>query len=83
MIEVWEVTMTDLWRDGCGWVENGAWRHVEGLRVPAGISDLALARKVLAVAGYTGVRMSKLDTFWWRHGTIGIRADFIGHEEEL
>ena len=48
----WEVEVTDLF----GGEANYAWVERSKLRVPDGISDLALVRRIKSAAGYSGIR---------------------------
>ena len=75
--DLYEITVTDMIHDGYGWQENGCWTTRTELVVDQGISDLALARRVLKTAGYSGEITEKLGDLWWRCGHVSVRADFI------
>lgn len=68
------VVLCGLVHDGCGWSENQPYRSAE-LILPAGLSDRAFARRVLASVDATGMRRDG----WagddcWRSGTLGVYA---------
>ena len=48
----WDIEVTDLF----GGEANYAWVERSKLRVPDGISDLALVRRIKSVTGYSGIR---------------------------
>ena len=48
----WDIEVTDLF----GGEANYAWVERSKLRVPDGISDLALVRRIKSAAGYSGIR---------------------------
>ena len=48
----WDIEVTDLF----GGEANYAWVERSELRVPDGISDLALVRRIKSVTGYSGIR---------------------------
>lgn len=48
----WDIEVTDTF----GGQANYAWVQRSKLRVPGGISDLALVRRIKSVTGYSGIR---------------------------
>lgn len=84
-MELWEVTVTDLWRDECGYSANCCWVNRYRVKVREGVSDKALARKLKAAAGIQGMRSDNWcgADFAWRNGLIGAWADYIGKESEV
>ena len=48
----WDIEVTDLF----GGEANYSWVERSKLRVPDGISDLALVRRIKSAAGYSGIR---------------------------
>ena len=48
----WDIEVTDTF----GGEANYAWVERSKLRVPDGISDLALVRRIKSVTGYSGIR---------------------------
>ena len=68
--------LTDLTHDGCGWSENASWVRQICLEFPEDASDLAIARRVKALLGITGMRKDYWagEDFSWRDGCIGAYA---------
>lgn len=77
--DAYEITVTDMLNGPDGWTENGCWVDRITIYVPESASDLALARRVLKAAGYSGEISEKLGDLWWRCGTVSVRADYL-HE---
>lgn len=48
----WDIEVTDTF----GGQANYSWVERSKLRVPDGVSDLALVRRIKSVAGYSGIR---------------------------
>ena len=48
----WDIEVTDLF----GGEANYAWVYRYAIRMPDGISDLALVRRIKSVTGYSGIR---------------------------
>ena len=48
----WDIEVTDLF----GGEANYSWVDRHAIRMPDGISDLALVRRIKSVAGYSGIR---------------------------
>lgn len=71
--------VVDLWRDECGWSENGSWASEVELVVPADLSDTAISRRIKAELGIQGMRSDPwCGADWsWRDGCIGAYADVV------
>ena len=71
--------VADLWRVECGWSENASWARECELTVPASMSDSAIARRIKAELGITGMRADDwcCADWSWRDGAIGAYADVI------
>ena len=61
----WDIEVTDTF----GGEANYAWVERSKLRVPDGISDLALVRRIKSAAGYSGIR----GRTWVAGGFVEIR----------
>lgn len=72
--------VTDLWRDDCGWSENGASVTEREFVFEADASDLAIARRIRAEFGLSADwrRDGWCSADWcWRSGAMGCYADVI------
>lgn len=75
--------VSDLWRDDCGWSENGSWTREAVITVPAKSSDLTICRQIKSVLGIQGMRKDSwccADFGPWRNGAVGAYADIVESE---
>ena len=75
--------VSDLWRDDCGWSENGSWTREAVITVPAKSSDLTVARRIKSALGVEGMKVDNwchCDFGPWRYQGIGAYADIIQSE---